>query len=178
MILLLHINNFLPNKFNLIYHLLVHYPQHPRLFIPIILIVIIIMLHPLHHYSMVVIHYYHPVLKMNRMKIIFHQQNSIKILNDNEKLLDHLNILLIVVMMNIQMSYSIVKINKLKLMNVKSNVYLNVFIVKLFLKILQCIVHINNYIIHQKIHFVVHNVENKKRINTISLYMLLNKLMN
>ena len=66
-------------------------------------------------------------------------------------------------------------INRLKSMNVKSNVYSNVFIVRSFSKISQCTVHISNCITHLTIHFVVHNVVNKKRINTIFLYMLLNK---
>ena len=108
-------------------------------------------------YSMVVIHYYPRVFEMNQMKIIFHRhhhyhRNTIDKSNKHEK----------------QM---VVMINKLKSMNVKLNVYSNVFIVKLSSKILQCIVHINNYIIRQIIHFVVHNVENKKQINTISSSM-------
>lgn len=178
MISSLRTNNFSPNKFNPIYHQLVHYLPHLLQFIPIISIVIITMHHLHHLYSTVVIHYSHRVLKMNRMKIIYLHLNSIKISNVHEKHQMSSNIQLRVVMMNIQTNSSIVMINKLKSMNVKLNVYSNVFIVKLFSKISPCTVHINNYIILLTIHFDVHNVENKKQINTIFLYMLLNKLMN
>ena len=137
------------------------------------------MLHHHYHprYWTMATHCYRRVLKTKPMKIIFHQwSRQTNTSNDNAKDKHHSSITRPrVVSMSMAMNQQLAMINRHKWMSVKSNVYSNVFIVKLSSKILLCTVHISNCITHRTIRFVVLSAASKKRTNTISSFMSLNK---
>lgn len=133
----------------------------------------------LHHprYWTMVTHCYHRVLKTKPMKIIFHQwSRQTNTSNDNAKDKHHSSITRQrVVSTSMATNQQLVMINRHKWMSVKSNAFSNVFIVKLSSKILLCTVHISNCITHRTIRSVVLSAASKKRTNTTSSFMSLNK---